>query len=252
MLVGFDHGCDDCDGIEVCSRAAQRCAWGVHTALGGAGHTSRTPAPCPQEFHAPWRIRALLPYLWRACRDLEVQAEFLLLGESTPAKDAPVHEVRGLCSTRPGAVKTAWTLQLWLPAGTASCCARCCHSSMQAEADDPAPVAEVLSLLAASMGAGTPLRRLAVRLDSCDRTGAYFVLPSGCLVEAERLLEPEAVACAAGQGLAVQEWTSEGDWGGACVLLTSSAAPPAAPADPPAAAPHGEAGAEAAAGAAPS
>lgn len=45
-----------------------------------------------QEFHAPWRVRALLPHLWLSCRQLEVDAEYLQL-EEVPS-DVEVFEVR--------------------------------------------------------------------------------------------------------------------------------------------------------------
>lgn len=112
-----------------------------------------------------------------------------------------------------------------------SCCRPLPAMPVQAQAGDPAPVAEVLSSLAAGMGPDTPLRRLAVHLTSADRSDAYFVLPSGCLVAVQRLLEPASLACAEQQGLRVEEWRGPR---GTCVLLTSSV-PPAV--EPPAAVP---------------
>ena len=88
----------------------------------------------------------------------------------------------------------------------------------QDEEEDPTALEDLLSRLAAGMGPGTPLRRLAV-----NRNG-HFALPSGCLIAAGRLLQRDNVACAAAKGLAVLEWEGTGGsvYGHARVLLTPS------------------------------
>ncbi len=87
------------------------------------------------------------------------------------------------------------------------------RSQDEEDGQDPPAMADLLSQLAAGVGPGTPLRHLAVNRDG------HFVLRSGCLIAAERLLQPANVARAVAAGLVVQEW--EGTRG-ACVLLTPS------------------------------
>lgn len=146
-----------------------------------AGLNRRTLPPLlRQDFHAPWRIRALLPALWCSCRSLEVEAEFLQLGE-VPA-EAEVYEVRlgklgreGGPACR-GACCSAVTSKPAAPTMHLRCLMRRRRrpspACMQDEGADPAAMAELLSRLAVGMGAGTPLRRLAVNRDG------HFALPS--------------------------------------------------------------------------
>lgn len=80
-------------------------------------------------------------------------------------------------------------------------------------------VSQLLSQLAAGQGPETPLRRLAVDLDS------YFALPWGELIAARRLLEPAAAEMAAAAGLDVRQWEGtashvQGDTTPLRVLLT--------------------------------
>lgn len=65
--------------------------------------------------------------------------------------------------------------------------------------EDPTALTELLSCLAAAMGPSTPLRRLVVNRE------ALFVLTNGCLIHAERLIEPANAAHVAAKRLAV-EW----------------------------------------------
>ena len=89
VIVAHFHGVIDLDFVEVRGLVSCHAVLPNRAAL-HAHH--RSPSCSLQHFHDPCRIKALLPHTWRACRELELQAEYLLLA-AVPA-DLEVFKVR--------------------------------------------------------------------------------------------------------------------------------------------------------------
>ena len=69
-----------------------------------ADYPQRHPHPSlhPQSVTCSWMLRLPLPHIWRGCRSLEVDAEFLLIGEAPDAESQIAMPVscRGCCVDR--------------------------------------------------------------------------------------------------------------------------------------------------------